>query len=244
MLPTLQLGPLSIQTYQLTLLLAAWAALAVGAWAAKRLGLDGDHIYNAGLYGLLAGAVVGRMGHVVAFWPAYRAHPLEIIGLNTRAFLLWPGVVGALTVAGWYVWRHKLPWAAVLDAVAPGALVGIAIVDLGALLAGRNVGAPTDLPWAIALWGVRRHPSQIYELLAVLVVLGMTLRMLGTRGRQGSVAWVAVLGYGLSRWLLEPFRAESVMVLGGLRVAQIVGLVMALVALWALRGWGKPAQTG
>jgi len=244
MLPTLQLGPLSIQTYQLALLLAAWAALAVGAGAAQRLGLDGDHIYNAGLYGLLAGLVAGRLGHVVAFWSAYRAHPLEIVGINTRAFLLWPGVIGALIVAGWYVWRHKLPWAAVLDAVAPGALVGIAIVDLGALLAGRDVGAPTNVPWAISLWGVQRHPSQVYELLAALITLGGVLWMLRTRDRRGAVAWVAVLGYGLSRWLLEPFRAESVTVLGGLRVAQIVGLVMALVALWALRGRGKLARTG
>ena len=32
MLPVIQLGPLSLPTYPLGLLLAAWAALAVGAW--------------------------------------------------------------------------------------------------------------------------------------------------------------------------------------------------------------------
>jgi prolipoprotein diacylglyceryltransferase len=46
----------------------------------------------------------------------------------------------------------------------------------------------------------------------------------------------ALCGYGLSRWLLEPFRAPDVgvTVLGGLRLAQVVGLVVALIALWAL----------
>ena len=236
MLPVVQLGPLSIQAYLLVLLLSAWAGLAIGAWAAQRLGLEGDHIYNAGLYGLLAGLIAGRAGHVIAFWSAYRAQPVEIIGLNTRAFLLWPGIVVGLMVAGWYVRRHKLPWGPVLDAAAPGALVGIAIADLGALLAGRALGAPTTAPWAVTVWGVARHPSQVYETLAALTVLAVTLRMLRTRGRPGSVAWVGLLGYGLSRWLLEPFRAESTSILGGLRVPQLLGLAAALIALWALRG--------
>jgi len=236
MLPVVQLGPLSIQTYPLALLLAGWTALAVGAWAARRLALEGDHIYNAGLYGLLIGLIASRAGHVIAFWPAYRAQPLEIIGLNPRAFLLWPGIVAGLIVAGWYVQRHKLPWGTVLDAAAPGALVGITIGDLGALLAGRAAGAITAAPWAITVWGVARHPSQLYEMLAALVILAVTLRMLKTREHPGTIAWVGLLGYGLSRWLLEPFRAESTTVLNGLRVPQLLGLAATLIALWALRG--------
>ena len=104
MLPVLQLGPFAIQTYPLALVLAGWLALAVGARAAKWLGLDGDHIYNAGLYGLLAGIIAGRLAHVLAFWPAYRSQPLEIFGFNTTAFLLWPAICGAVAVAGWYIY--------------------------------------------------------------------------------------------------------------------------------------------
>ena len=141
MLPVIQLGPLSLPTYPLALLLAVWAALAVGAWAARREGLDGDHIYNAGLYGLVAGLVAARLAHVIVYWDAYRTQLLEIFGFNQRAFLPWPGVIAALAVAGWYVYRHRLPLVKVLDAIAPGVLVGIAIVDVAALLTGRNAGA-------------------------------------------------------------------------------------------------------
>ena len=35
-------------------------------------------------------------------------------------------------------------------------------------------------------------------------------------------------------WLLEPFRAESITVLGGLRLAQVLGLAVSLAALWGL----------
>jgi phosphatidylglycerol:prolipoprotein diacylglycerol transferase len=235
MLPILQIGPLAIPTYPLALLLAVWAGLAVAARAARRMGLDGDHIYNAGLYGLVAGLVAARLGHVVTYWSAYRAQLLEIFGFNTRAFLLWPGVIAALAVAGWYVYRHRLSLAKVLDAFAPGVLVGIAIADVGALLAGLVPGAPANLPWAVDLWGVARHPSQVYEALAALAVAGLVLRMIAQGSRPGAAALVALCGYGLGRWLLEPFRAESATILGGLRLAQVFGLAAALVALWGMR---------
>ena len=72
MLPILQLGPLALPVYPISLLLAFWAGLALSARAARRLGVDGDHIWNAGLYGLLATIIVGRLAHGIAFWPAYR----------------------------------------------------------------------------------------------------------------------------------------------------------------------------
>jgi len=235
MLPILQLGPLAIPTYPLALVLAVWAALAIGAWAAQRIGIDGDHVYNAGLYGLVAGLVAARLGHVIAYWDAYRRQLLEIFGFNTRAFLLGPGMVAALAVAGWYIYRHRLSLAKMLDAFAPGVLVGIAIAQVGALLAGLNPGAPADLPWAVNLWGVLRHPSQAYEALTALAVAGLTLWMIARGSRPAAAALVALCGYGLSRWLLEPFRAESATILGGLRLAQVLGLAAALIALWGLR---------
>lgn len=234
MLPVIQLGPLSIPTYPLGLLLAVWAALAVGAWAARRMGLNGDDIYNGGLYALVAGFVAGRLAHVVVYWDAYRTQLLEIFGFNQRAFLLWPGVIAALAVAAWYVHRHRLPLVKVLDALAPGVLVGIAIADVAALLAGRNAGAPSTLPWAVNLWGVARHPVQIYEALAALAVAALVLRMIARGSRPGAAALVALCGYGLSRWLLEPFRAESTTIFGGLRAAQVLGLAAAAIALWGL----------
>lgn len=245
MFPVIQLGPLSLPTYPLALLLAGWLALEVAARAARRLGVDGDHMYNAGLYGLVAGIVAARLGHVIAYWPAYRSQPLEIFGFNTSAFLLWPGLAAALAVAGWYVYRRRLPSAKMLDAAAPGLLIGAAVAGVGALLAGRAYGAPTaqGVPWAVDLWGVMRHPSQAYETLAALAVALLALRVIRHGGRPGAAALIALAGYGLSRWLLEPFRAAEVspVILGGLRAAQVWGLAVALVALWRLRAVGRRA---
>jgi phosphatidylglycerol---prolipoprotein diacylglyceryl transferase len=240
MLPVLQIGPFALQAYPLSLLLAAWAGLAVGARVATRLGIDGDHIYNAGFAALLAGLIFGRLGHVIAFWSAYSAQPLDIIGLNPRAFALWAALPAALAAAAWYSHRHHLPWVTVLDAAGPGLLAAAAVLDVGNLLAGQAAGAPTSLPWAINLWGVARHPSQVYELIAALVALAAAIWVLRHAYWPGRVIWTAILGYSLGRWLLEPFREASATLPGGFRTVQVLGLLAAGVALLALRALAAP----
>jgi len=241
MLPVLQIGPLTLPTYPLSLLLAIWAALAAGEWAARRQGIAGDHIYNAGLYGIIAALVVARLAHVIIFWPAYRTQPLEIVGFNTRALIWWPGLVAALLVAGWYIHRHRLPWAKVADAGALGALVGITIACLGAFLAGRGLGAPTRLPWGISTWDVPRHPFQLYWMLATATTAGLVAWVLSRQKQPGAAALVALVGYGLALLLIEPARADSLTTTGGLRVAQLVGLAAVILALWRLRTRLKPS---
>jgi phosphatidylglycerol:prolipoprotein diacylglycerol transferase len=237
MLPVIQLGPLVLPTYPLALILAGWVALSVAARAAKRLNLDPDHVYNAGLYGFIAGVIGGRLAHVVVYWSAYRTQPLEIFGFNTTAFLLWPAVIAGLTVAGLYIYRLRLPLIAMLDAFAPGLLVGLAIAAAGAFLAGRSPGAASSLPWAVEQWGVQRHPVQLYEGLALGAVAALVWSMIRRGARIGAPFLTALAGYGLVTWFVEAFRAPelSATLAGGLRTMQVVGLLMALVALLAFR---------
>jgi phosphatidylglycerol---prolipoprotein diacylglyceryl transferase len=235
MLPILQLGPLALPVYPISLLVAFWVGLALSARAARRLGVDGDHIWNAGLYGLLATIIVGRLAHGIEFWPAYVMQPLDIVGLNVQAFLWGPGALAGLLVAALYVYRHKLPWAIVLDAAASGVLAGLIVANLGALLAGNGVGAPANLPWAVELWGVPRHPVQLYAALGEMITLTAVLRALRKPSRPGTAALLGLLGWGLTTWLVEPFRAESSTVVAGIRLWQVIGLGAALTVLWILR---------
>lgn len=235
MLPILQIGPLAIPTYPLALLIAFWVALEAASRIAQRAGVDGDHLYNAGIFGAVALIAVGRLAHVIAFWPAYRLQPIEIIGLNPQAFLWGPAAIAGVLVAAGCVQRRRLPWPAVADAAATGALIGLIIVQAGALLAGVDVGVATDLPWAMTLWGVQRHPIPIYMALAALLTLAAMWWAARQGLRRGTMAAIALFGWGAATWLVEPFRAGSATILAGLRSVQIIGWLTALGALWLLR---------
>ncbi|HSN75643.1 MAG TPA: prolipoprotein diacylglyceryl transferase family protein [Anaerolineae bacterium] len=68
MFPTIPIGPMRLQTYGLALLLAYMAGMWLAARQARRHGVDSDHVYNMGLYALLAGIVAARLGHAIAYF--------------------------------------------------------------------------------------------------------------------------------------------------------------------------------
>jgi phosphatidylglycerol:prolipoprotein diacylglycerol transferase len=235
----IQVGPLALPVFPLAVLLGGWLGLEISARLARRLGLNGDHIYNSVFFALAAGLVTARLAHVVFFWPAYRTQPLEIIGLNTRAFLIGPGLIAAAAAWAWYVYRRRLPGRKMLDALAPGALIALAVASIGAFIAGRNAGAPSDLPWAVTQWGVSRHPVQLYEAAAYLTFAYLAARYASPLRSSPPPPLrsflFALLGYGLTRWLFEPFHVESATMAGGVLTAQVAGLALALAAVWLLR---------
>jgi phosphatidylglycerol:prolipoprotein diacylglycerol transferase len=111
----------------------------------------------------------------------------------------------------------------------------MAIAEVGAFLAGRSLGAVTEVPWAVTLFGVRRHPVAIYEALAVLILLAIVLR-LDQRGehRPGWLALVTLFSYAAIRLFLEPLRAAGVTVGDGWRLVQVVALVTLAICGWLL----------
>lgn len=235
MLPTLPIGPLRLQTHGVFLLVAYLAGLWLAARQAKRHSLDPDHIYNAGFYALIGGLLAARLGHAVAYLDIYRADPAQIISLSPGAFLAGPGVLGAGVVLAVYVWRKRLPAAAVLDALAPGLLLALGVAAVGAFLSGRTLGAVSSLPWAVALGGVRRHPAALVEGVAILGWLAVVLAV--DRAAPRPPGWTALLslfGYAAIRLFLEPLRAESAALAGGWRIVQLLALAALAFSGWML----------
>jgi phosphatidylglycerol:prolipoprotein diacylglycerol transferase len=88
------------------------------------------------------------------------------------------------------------------------------------------------LPWGVDLWGVTRHPSQIYELIASFLIFAL----IGFRKTDSppGVAFVTFAALtAASRLLLEAFRGDSTLILGGLRLAQVIAWIVLAVALFA-----------
>ncbi len=232
MAPYLSLFGLNVQAYPLLILLAAWAGLWLAARQAARTGLDGDHLYNMGFYVLLAALFSARLTYVLTHWSAYRDAPLSALSPTATAFK-WPegALIGGL-VALLYGLRYRLPAGATLDAVAPGLALAMAMERLGAFLDGRSYGEPTALPWGVLMWGETRHPVQLYEMVSLLVILGLLLWRGGRQSYPGQSFSLFVAWYAASRLFLEAFRADVALISRGLRSAQVVALMILLAAVW------------
>lgn len=231
MLPTILIGSIALPTYPLLLLVALWAGMWLAAYRAQYLSLDGDHVYNAGLYGLLAGIIGARVWFVLSHWENYAPNLTQALSLSRSALSVGEGLIIAGLVVLIYLQRNKVPLGDFFDAAAPGLALALIIGSIGALLGGEALGLPADLPWAVEIGGTARHPIQVYEAGAALLIL--VILFVGRRWRPwpGFQFWLFVALHSFSRLLLEIFRARPYLINDGYLAVQILALAALVVAL-------------
>lgn len=235
MMPILQVGPLAIQLPGLLLLLGVWLGTLTLDRQAARRGLPADRLSKLVFYALLVGLAGARLGYAMRHLPAYLDDPLSLIALQPQTLSAFDGAAAAL-IFGWaYARRASLPLWRTLDALAPLAAIVAVFFGLANLASGSGFGAATDVPWAIPLWGENRHPSQIYETAAAAIILAVTLRWSRRELPDGVPATAFVALTALARLVLETYRGDSLVVMGGIRAAQGVGLLLLLAGLAGLR---------
>jgi len=242
MFPVIQIGPLALYAPALMLLAGAWA----GAWLAEkeaaRIGLPAERVSTLVLVGLIGGLIGARLGDVARSPSAYLADPLALLSPSPATLDPLTGLLVGAAAALAYLWRRGLPLRPTLDALAPGLAALLVGVGLAHLASGDAFGAPATLPWSIYLWDEYRHPSQVYEIAAALGVLAAWWSVRTRRPFDGfSFLLVAALA-AAARVFLEAFRGDSYLLPGGLRAAQVVGLLVLALCLVGSERWGRSPQ--
>lgn len=197
---------------------------------AARFNVAPGTLNNLIFFMLAAYVVAGRIFFIAAHLSAFSRTPADLISFNVSLFDALAALASAVLAGLAYGQRRKLSLWPTLDAVTPF-LASLAVgLGFSHLASGQAFGRETDLPWAITLWGSPRHPTQVYEIVAALLILclvwfGRTELLPG----QTFVLFASISA--ASRLLLEAFRADSTLVFGGLRAAQIIAWIILAVAL-------------
>src|SRR3546814_2237895 len=145
------------------------------------------------------------------------------------------GVIG-LSLAIILLSRHfKLDWLRVHDYVACVDPIGLGFGRLANFINGELWGRPTDAPWGIIFPSapdqLPRHPSQLYEFalegVALFALLWFLFYKTDARKKPGMLVGTFLLGYGLSRFIIEFFREPDVQ-LGTLSWGLTMGQTLCL----------------
>lgn len=237
MYPLVQIGPFRLSSGGLVLLLSILAGSSLLSRVARARG--GEQLAKQAdtcFYPVMIGAVLGaRLWYGLFNLDLYGRNPALFVALRVSDFA-WPGALLGGLLAG-YLWCgwNGFDELKVADAAALTLPIVQAIASVGLLLSGEAFGVPTTLPWGVSLFGVTRHPTQIYFGLAALISL-FVLRQLARRSLQVGALAAMYLGLqGLTLVLLEALRADSLVLPGGVRVAQVFGLGLLLYALYWVR---------
>jgi phosphatidylglycerol---prolipoprotein diacylglyceryl transferase len=239
----LTLGPLKVHWYGVMYVLAFLSFL----WLNKRRaaqepwrGWTSEDVDDVLFYGFLGVILGGRLGEVILYQlPYYINHPAEILAIWRGGMSFHGGFLGVVIAMALYARKTGRSFWQVTDFVAPAVPLGYAFGRFGNFINQELVGRPSDAAWAMifpAVDQIPRHPSQIYHLLLDgLLLFAVLWWFSSTRRPTRTVSALFLIGYGITRSIVELFRTPdfSVSVAGiPLTSGQLYSLPMIAVGIW------------
>lgn len=217
-------GPFEVRWYALFIMLGIVAAIALSSWLARQRGLDPNVLLDMAPWVVVLGIAGARTYYVLLEWDRFRHDFVSAVNIRTGGLSIHGGLVVGLVVIVVLcrIWREPvMTW---LDLIVPGVAIGQAFGRWGNWANQEAFGKPTDLPWAVTIDPNRRpdgfeqfgtfHPTFLYEsifnLLNAVVLSWLVLR--GPRFRwfrNGDVAAIYLIAYGIARFLIERMRTDS-----------------------------------
>jgi len=244
-----EVGSFTIRWYGLLIASAVLIGVTLSQNLAKRRGVEPDLLGDLAIW-LVVGAIpCARLYYVLFEWKNYVGHPEEIIAIWKGGIAIHGAILGGLVAALIFARLQRISFWQLTDLVAPSLILGQAIGRWGNFFNSEAFGRPTNLPWKLLIPLNRRppeytqfeyfHPTFLYESLWDIGVFALLLTVFfrGLPGKPqlklGTIFLVYLVTYSLGRFWIEGLRTDSLM-LGSLRIAQVVSLVEIAIGLGGL----------
>lgn len=241
------IGSFTVSSFGVMMALAFLAGGFVGRWQFGKRGVRPDFVWILVISAIVGGLLGAKIHYLIIHpesWPS---------NLWSGQGLVWfGGMFGALAAAVLATVLSKERLAAVMDGSAFALAIGYGVGRIGCFLVGDDYGTPTDLPWGLAFpegsppTTVAVHPTQLYEVLASLVIFALLLWVVSPRvKREGVLIFAYAILAGIERFLIEFIRTNPPSALG-LTQQQWISIVLVVVGIagtwwFGTRGRLRPA---
>jgi phosphatidylglycerol:prolipoprotein diacylglycerol transferase len=248
------LGPVTIRWYGFffaTLFVAGYLLL---RWQFRLEHKNQKDVENVVVY-MFVGTLIGaRLAHCLFYDPAYYwKHPAEIIALWEGGLASHGGAVGILIAMYLYTRRRQdQPFLWLLDRIVVSAALGGALIRIGNVFNSEILGTATQLPWAFVFQrvdAVPRHPVQLYEAVAYLLIFAVLLNIYRHKREQtprGLLFGIFLVSTFTARFFLEFFKQPQASYEQNFSISVgqwlSVPFVLAGAVLW-WRANGRPATS-
>ena len=256
------IGPIEITGYGLMMMVG----FLTGGWAIqrelRRRGLNEEYASDIVVAAVIGGIIGAKLWYVVL--------TRDPGALVSRSGLVWyGGFIGGAAAVYLNGLRKRVPTRITCDLVAPALAVGYALGRVGCFLVQDDYGIPTSLPWGMKFpeglppstalrlnsdYGVpipdgvnplevlAVHPTQLYEVAAMLVAFWALWRLRTHVRAAGWLFGAYLLFAGTERFLIEFIRAKDDRFLAGFTVAQLASIIIAAAGVLLMARWAKRDQ--
>ena len=241
MVPILfQLGSITIYSYGFFLTLSYLIGTFIFWREGKRQGYNSERLLDLSLLGLIGALVGGSIYFAVFHFHLFQGDLLSVFAFWDARFSFYGALIGLIVVGAIFTRIWKWPFFQIADIATLAGLVSFVIGKIGAFFAGTDFGTVTSLSWGVKFPNLlsTRHPTQLYEAGVALILFLIFKKVYednlkSSEFRSGKVFLLAIFSLSVSRFYFEFFRADSVF-LYGLKSAQIVSVIVALISIFTL----------
>lgn len=208
---------ITVRWYSLMFMLSFIIGIIIFKWIYKRENKPEKDLDELLLY-MLAGTIVGaRLGHCLFYDPAYYlSNPVKILMVWEGGLASHGAAVGILLALYLFVKKkenYSYLW--LVDRIVITVALAGCFIRLGNLFNSEIIGKPADVPWSIIYTrvdNIPRHPTQIYESLAYLIIfliLFFIYKKKGARSEPGLLFGLFLIGVFGFRIFVEQFKENQ-----------------------------------
>ena len=246
---------LNVRWYGIFVALAIIVIILWLVWQVKKgAKISYDTVFMAALVGIPSGIIISRLLHVADNIVVAKLHPELVLAGRVIDYTQHPGQIiggGGLTIYGavlgaalgiWVYSRFsKFRFGYLADLIVPGLILAQVVGRMGCTINGCCYGLPTSLPWGIVYThpdsfgplGVAVHPTQVYEIIYLLMIFGAALWLRRWLKSDGSLFLVYLGLYSAWRIGID-FLREGTSFLLGLHQAQVIGIIVLAITITLL----------
>lgn len=231
---------LPIRWYGILISIGIMVAYFLGSKQSKIHDVDFDKVTDIFIVALPVSILCARLYYVIFEWPYYSANPSEILNIRGGGLAIHGGILGAV-ISGYIMSRiKKVDFLSLLDTIAPSFIIAQAIGRWGNFFNQEAHGGvvsqefishfPDFIQKGMFIEGAYYHPTFLYESIWNVIVFIILMILSRRHLNKGSIFYLYIILYSLGRFFIEGLRTDSLM-LGPLRIAQVISIVFILVGI-------------
>lgn len=206
----------------------------LAVYRTKKRDINPDIIFDFAFLALPLAIIGARAYYVIFKWESYSDNIVKIFAINKGGLAIYGGVAGGFIAALIFAHVKKIPFLTLIDLSIPSLILGQAIGRWGNFVNQEAFGhIITDpkfqfFPLAVYIDDLEQwhQATFFYESTWNLILLVIVLLLGYKRVKDGILLSAYFIGYGLGRFLIEGLRTDSLYFLPGIRVSQILSLIL------------------
>lgn len=206
---------------------------------------EASKIIDFSPYIIIIGIIGARLYYCLVNFSYYVKHPLEIFYIRQGGLSIHGVIIIGIFALYTFSKKYKMSFFKLIDVFLCGTALGQSIGRWGNFFNSEAFGTPTNLPWKLYIPITHRppqyidfkyfHPTFLYEsIFDFLIFLILLICFKKLSKSPGVLACLYLIMYSIVRIIVEHFRIDSVLNIDGIPIAQLVSLIIIVVASVAI----------